>query len=131
MRCSSSIPHPQPPPRSASPPSRLPPRAFSSLSTPLILFTHPPLQPGGYWINFGPLLYHWAPEPGVPAPVADQPCVELSLEALIVAAGAMGFALEQHVTVMAPFVSDPRSMHRTEYDCAFWTMRKRVDAEGS
>jgi len=44
---------------------------------------HRLLRPGGYWINFGPLLY------------GSAPFVQLSLDELILVAEAMGFAFEE------------------------------------
>ena len=61
-------------------------------------------QPGGLWINLGPLLYHWAE----PNELPNEPNVELPLEDVLDVAQRLGFVLEEHETVEAPFTSDCR-----------------------
>ena len=112
-------------------------------------------QPGGLWINLGPLLYHWAE----PNELPNEPNVELPLEDVLDVARRLGFDLEERETVEAPFTSDcrwgavccdlalpwicdsssgqrrdnhtsiscgHRGMYQTIYQCAFWTMRRQA-----
>lgn len=62
------------------------------------------MQPGGYWVNLGPLLYHWAE----PNEMPEEPSIELALEDVLQAAQRLGFTLEEHESVKAPFTSDCR-----------------------
>ena len=81
-------------------PARLPTlgRHFRNMTTPTSA------QPGGLWINLGPLLYHWAE----PNELPNEPNVELPLEDVLDVAQRLGFVLEEHETVEAPFTSDCR-----------------------
>ena len=132
-------------------PARLPTlgRHFRNMTTPTSA------QPGGLWINLGPLLYHWAE----PNELPNEPNVELPLEDVLDVAQRLGFVLEEHETVEAPFTSDcrwaavccdlalpwicdsssgqrrdnhtsiscgHRGMYQTIYQCAFWTMRRQA-----
>eukprot|EP00604_Paraphysomonas_vestita_P003560 CAMPEP_0174823668 /NCGR_PEP_ID=MMETSP1107-20130205/26628_1 /TAXON_ID=36770 /ORGANISM="Paraphysomonas vestita, Strain GFlagA" /LENGTH=132 /DNA_ID=CAMNT_0016047177 /DNA_START=516 /DNA_END=911 /DNA_ORIENTATION=+ len=58
------------------------------------------LKPGGYWINIGPLLYHWASsDPGVasglPADDRYAQSIELSWEELEHVILQFGFSIEE------------------------------------
>ncbi|KAG2487879.1 hypothetical protein HYH03_013461 [Edaphochlamys debaryana] len=85
------------------------------------------LAPGGTWINLGPLLYHWADAhtylPGM------ELSIELSLDDIRTAAQAMGFRMVREEMLDAPYMADPRSMHKTVYQAVFWTMTKERDWE--
>jgi carnosine N-methyltransferase len=71
------------------------------------------LRPGGCWVNFGPLLYHWEE-------YVDEQSVELSLEEVLAAAESFGLRVERsESTAPVDYTSDPRSMHKTTYSCAF------------
>ena len=110
------------------------------------------LAPGGLWVNCGPLLWHWAGGEddgcggggggtgGAATAAAADPdpgddrwphSLELSLEDVLVAADAAGFALVRPVEVLegVPFNEDGGSMLVTSYRVAFWVMRKRVGGE--
>mmetsp|Transcript_13828 Transcript_13828/g.39154 ORF Transcript_13828/g.39154 Transcript_13828/m.39154 type:complete len:146 (+) Transcript_13828:204-641(+) len=80
------------------------------------------LKPGGYWINLGPLLYHWADSHTY---LSDEELsIEISLEDVKSVATACGLKLLREEFVMASYTSNHRSMYQTSYDCAFWTMVK-------
>jgi len=80
------------------------------------------LKEGGYWINLGPLLYHWADSHQyLPQ---EELSVELSLEDVKAAATANGLKCVREEFVSAAYTSNPQSMYRTVYTCAFWTMVK-------
>jgi len=88
------------------------------------------LKPGGIWINFGPLKYHWQRQIN---PELDQShldsryaeSVELSLDEILYAANDIGFEM-----IMGPsrhicrYASSPGSMAANIYDAAFFSMRK-------
>ncbi|KAL4444929.1 hypothetical protein ABPG77_003979 [Micractinium sp. CCAP 211/92] len=85
------------------------------------------LKPGGYFVNLGPLLYHWADAhsylPG------EELSIELSLEEVKAAALQIGFRLVRDELVEASFLANPRSMQQaSNYRCAFWTMQKPAAA---
>lgn len=79
------------------------------------------LKDGGVWINYGPLLYHfadtYAPE--------DEMSVELSLEDVKRIAFHYGFELETERTIETTYTANPTSMMQNRYFAAFWTMRKK------
>ena len=64
-------------------------------------------QPGGYFINLGPLLYHWA-EALPPAGSQPELSIELPLEAVEAAAAAIGFRCLRREMVAADYQADPR-----------------------
>jgi carnosine N-methyltransferase len=84
------------------------------------------LKPGGYWINFGPLLY------------GTGPFVQLSLDEIIAVAEAMGFDFQEvpegcgEVTVPgknvrgldAPYSFDEMALTRNSYNAQFWVARR-------
>ena len=81
------------------------------------------LRPGAVWANCGPLLYHWADA----HTYLEQPeqSVELPLEDVVAAAVAAGFELVEQGTAECGYADNARSMMRTRYRCATWTMIKR------
>ncbi|GAQ89422.1 hypothetical protein KFL_005200030 [Klebsormidium nitens] len=81
------------------------------------------LKPGGVWINFGPLLYHFADAHQYSQD--DELSVELSLETILRIARSFGLKLKREPQfVSTTYTSNPRSMMTTRYNCAFWTMIK-------
>ena len=64
------------------------------------------MQEGGFWVNLGPLLYHWADAhtylPG------EELSIELSLDAVMRAAQAAGFKLLRNSIVPAAFNANLR-----------------------
>ena len=78
---------------------------------------HATLVPGGHLVNLGPLMYHWADDPG-------ETSVELALDELLAVAGAVGFDVARHAMAPAGFNNGPGTMFPTAYDCAFTTFRK-------
>eukprot|EP00879_Flechtneria_rotunda_P018353 GHRR01019250.1.p1 GENE.GHRR01019250.1~~GHRR01019250.1.p1 ORF type:complete len:148 (+),score=74.27 GHRR01019250.1:576-1019(+) len=79
---------------------------------------HHVLKPGGYWIHLGPLLWHWADGN------YEELSVELSLADVQQAAVLMGFKPLQQQFVDAAYIANIRSMYKTVYQAAFWTMKK-------
>ncbi|KAL5962197.1 Carnosine N-methyltransferase [Taenia solium] len=81
------------------------------------------LVPGGYWINFGPLLYHFADIPG-------QDSIELSYEELKKAIKLVGFeSVKEEVKIPSTFTQDPNSMLHYHYQCVLNVLRKPPSAK--
>jgi carnosine N-methyltransferase len=76
------------------------------------------LKPGGHWINFGPLLYHYS---DVPREVS----VDLTWAELRAAAPAFGFQLlREELEQPSAYTSDDKSMLRSHYYCVSCTWQK-------
>ena len=75
------------------------------------------LRPGGTWINFGPLLYHWAEGAGYVGD-GEELSVEMSLDDVCVVAESVGLRIETREMAEARYTSDARSMLQTVYNCA-------------
>lgn len=95
------------------------------------------LADGGLWISLGPLQYHWAdPYSALAVEDANTPAargkldaryhqsIELSWEELSHAIQAAGFVLEHEEQRTCHYSLNPRSMHRTQYNCTFFVARK-------
>jgi len=79
------------------------------------------LKDGGYWINFGPLLYHYAD-------MADELSIELTYEEIKAAMPAFGFELvNEQLHLPANYTTDVHSMFKQSYDCVFFTCKKVSD----
>lgn len=64
-------------------------------------------QPGGFWINLGPLLYHWADSHTYLE--GGELSLELCLEDVLAAAKALGFEMLQQQTVHnVGYMTNPR-----------------------
>ena len=74
------------------------------------------LKPGGFWINLGPLLYHYAN--------SSQPSLELTLDQVLHAARAIGFELLEQRPVSCMYTRKRSSMMNVLYDAQFWVARK-------
>ncbi|XP_064387847.1 carnosine N-methyltransferase-like [Halichondria panicea] len=77
------------------------------------------LKPGGLWINFGPLLYHYADTPG-------ERSIELSWADLRkVATQHIGFEIINEETKKpSTYIQNSHSMMQMTYNCAFLVARK-------
>lgn len=75
------------------------------------------LKPGGYWINFGPLLYHYAD-------MGDELSIELSWEEFRAVVLKMGFIFEKESQQESWYASDVNPMLRISYNCIFFTAIK-------
>jgi carnosine N-methyltransferase len=75
------------------------------------------LRPGGYWLNLGPLLYHYSELDG-------ELSVELSLDELRAVVRAVGFELRDERTLPARYTDNARSLMHTAYDAAYWCAQK-------
>jgi carnosine N-methyltransferase len=82
------------------------------------------LEPGGVWINNGPLLYHWAAEAGSSDDPRYEQSVELSYEAVRHVAEGVGFIFEQEARCDCRYAADPTSMMATAYNTVLFSARK-------
>lgn len=82
------------------------------------------MKKGGFWINYGPLLYHFD---GHPSEVS----VELPLDEIIRIAKLIGFIIEEKGTDFGVHFSKslycqlPWSMMKTEYEGVFFLAAKK------
>lgn len=78
------------------------------------------LKPGGRWINFGPLLYHFA---DMPNEWSIEPSYEIVRELILKA----GFKFEKERTNQpATYCQNPKSMLLYEYQCVFFSCMKNL-----
>ena len=75
------------------------------------------LRPGGAWINFGPLLYHYAD-------MAEEMSIELSWEEFRAVVAGIGFVIQKENQSEAMYASDVNPMLRISYNCIFFTAFK-------
>ncbi|KAK9430744.1 N2227-like protein-domain-containing protein [Lipomyces doorenjongii] len=88
----------------------------------------------GYWINFGPLLYHFEEEQNSSSAVARAPndvdqqdgiSIELPLDYLISIVEKCGFVFEKLETgIKTTYAADERAMGNWVFDSVFWVARK-------
>ncbi|EDV21245.1 uncharacterized protein TRIADDRAFT_30505 [Trichoplax adhaerens] len=76
------------------------------------------LKPGGYWINLGPLLYHFAD-------MAGEQSLELSYEEVKTVIENVGFSYEKEEKgIVSGYTQDPSSLMTTLYHNIFFIVRK-------
>merc|ERR1719414_822405 len=79
---------------------------------------HQILKPGGYWINLGPLLYHFA---DIPGELSIEPPYEIVRNLITLS----GFEyLQERTDVQAKYCQNPKSMLQYTYNCIFFTCLK-------
>jgi carnosine N-methyltransferase len=82
------------------------------------------LKPGGYWVNLGPLQWHWA-DAHTYLPESEQLSIELSMVEVQRVAQRMGFViLKSEIGRRCRYMSDDKSMVGQAYECAMWTAQK-------
>ena len=74
------------------------------------------LRPGGVWVNFGPLLYHWADARSYLS--GEELSVEMSLEDVERVAKSVGLNVVKREMRDSLYTADKRSMCQTVYRCA-------------
>jgi carnosine N-methyltransferase len=92
------------------------------------------LPVGGYWINLGPLLYHWAAatEAGEKADSRYEQSIELSWEEVRHVLVAFGFDIvKEEWKNDVRYTCNTMSMMRTHYDCVLFVARKTPKANPS
>ncbi|XXQ38663.1 Carnosine N-methyltransferase [Plasmodiophora brassicae] len=76
------------------------------------------LKPGGYWINLGPLLYHFSD--------TNELSIELSYEEVKALLPTFGLTMiDETLPVDCFYVGNARSMMQFLYKCAFFTCQKQ------
>jgi carnosine N-methyltransferase len=83
------------------------------------------LKPGGYWINLGPLLYHWQDGGGDDDERYDQ-SVELSYEEIKHVMGTYNFRIQKESQRECLYTNNVKSMMKTVFNCAFFTAVKET-----
>lgn len=78
------------------------------------------LKPGSYWINIGPLLYHYTG--------SNEPSLELTLDQVLSTASKIGFTLLEQRSVECHYTRKGVSMMNVVYDTEFWVAQKPVDS---
>jgi carnosine N-methyltransferase len=79
---------------------------------------HQILRPGGIFINYGPLLYHYCDEP-------NEFSIEPSYEDLREIIEKLGFKfLKEQTKVKSTYSQNPSSMAHLEYDSVFFVVQK-------
>jgi carnosine N-methyltransferase len=89
------------------------------------------LRPGGIFISFGPLLWHFQPEHGGARDANDDErffrSVEFAYEDVTRAMQSMGFELKlEQIVPDCRYACNVKSMMRTSFDCAFFVAEKRT-----
>lgn len=75
------------------------------------------LKPGGYWINCGPLTYHYGSERSV----AMQPrWRELNAEEVVQTIESSGFRISEKSEIETEYLGNPRSLMSTKHKCMFF-----------
>ncbi|CCW66621.1 unnamed protein product [Phytomonas sp. Hart1] len=81
------------------------------------------LVPGGYWVNVGPLLYHFADS-------VEDMSIELSLGEVLTVAQRIGFVLQSSPTFIdTTYTNNQRSMKQLVYRCAFFLLQRPLTDE--
>ncbi|CAG4957982.1 unnamed protein product [Parnassius apollo] len=76
------------------------------------------LMPGGFWVNLGPLLYHYS---DMPTENSIEPPYDILLDII----RDVGFdILEERTGVKTKYAQNPNSMMQLEYDSVFFVCRK-------
>jgi carnosine N-methyltransferase len=82
------------------------------------------IKPGGYWVNVGPLQWHWS-DAHTYLPDSDQLSIELSMVEVMRVAQKMGFViLKSETGKRCRYMCDDKSMLSQAYECATWTAQK-------
>lgn len=77
------------------------------------------IKPGGYWVNIGPLLYHYSDSEG-------EISIELSYEELREVILHYGFEFEEEQTgVPCMYTSNSKSMLETRYNAVYFVCRRK------
>jgi carnosine N-methyltransferase len=75
------------------------------------------VKPGGFWINCGPLMYHYGSERSV----AMQPrWRELNAEEVVQTIESSGFRISEKSEIETEYLGNPRSLMSTKHKCMFF-----------
>nr|CAB3227258.1 UPF0586 protein C9orf41 [Phallusia mammillata] len=75
------------------------------------------LKPGGFWINLGPLLYHFSG-------MAKESSIELSYEEVVSVIKQVGFKILKEDWIKGTYTNNCRSMLQYEYNCVLLVATK-------
>ena len=79
------------------------------------------LRPGGAWINFGPLLWHFSG-------MEREPSIDLTLEEVKAVCVATGFVfVKEEDGIECCYTNDATSLMRTTYSASLWTCIKPAE----
>lgn len=81
------------------------------------------LKDGGFWINNGPLLYHWAEMPG-------EFSIELAYDELRNAIVESGFDILEELVSLSTYSTNSKSMLQVSYKCVYFVAQKTRSVEG-
>jgi carnosine N-methyltransferase len=93
---------------------------------------HHVLEPGGIWINLGPLAWHFEPdEQTAKSDLQVGGGIELSLDELITVIEKSGFTISagenlDRRSIRTGYMGDPRGMLNYLYDADFWVAKWKV-----
>lgn len=96
------------------------PNLFDTLAT-----IHASLKPGGLWLNFGPLLWHY--ESSADQAVVDERSggLEFALDDVLHLVQQFGFEfVKRESDIAVGYTGSPRSMGDFQYRCEYWVVRK-------
>lgn len=79
------------------------------------------LKPGAYWMNIGPLLYHFAD--------SGEPSLELTLDQVLHIVEKIGFEILERKTVKTKYAAKRSALMNVIYDAEFWVARKPADTK--
>lgn len=78
------------------------------------------LKPGGYWINLGPLLYHFAD-------MQNECSIEISYEQLRkLIVNKFGFEMLKEDRLKSTYIGNKKSMMETVYHCVYFVAKKSL-----
>ncbi|KNB44621.1 hypothetical protein JH06_1525 [Blastocystis sp. subtype 4] len=92
-----------------------------------ITVIHKILKPGGYWINLGPLLYHWQSTEDITAEEMDErygQSLELSFEEIQDIMKKVGFRILEVERFCSPYTDNIRSMMTTLFRGVLFVAQK-------
>ncbi|CAD6191533.1 unnamed protein product [Caenorhabditis auriculariae] len=78
---------------------------------------HKGLEPGGVWINVGPLTYHFED-------MKEESSIELPYEEVMRIVRTFGFQITDERKIDSKYTTNHRSMLQNQYTCAFFVARK-------
>lgn len=82
------------------------------------------LKPGGYWLNLGPLLYHWVADVENNCDARYDRSIELSYEELRYCIEGYGFHVLSEQQRECRYADQPKSMMHTVYQAIQFTVQK-------
>ena len=90
-----------------------------------IRIIHRILKPGGIWINFGPLLYHFAD-----MPENSMECIELPFDEILSITERVGFDVQKSEgpgeNPPCYYAKNQKSMLTYSYDCGYFEAVKKI-----